>query len=727
MNAPVTGLRAPLLELLGRRESDPTDLFDAPPDAPLDGARQGAAADPWSSDPWSSDAWPPAEAAPGAGLAQLWARRWRLLGAALLSAALAAVWALGLATPRYLATAVLLSSAEEAPVGIDAAALPGLSAFGGSATALNTEVEILRSRRLAGQVVDRLLLTGDAEFNAALPGADSAKNRLRAAVRSLLAATTPLMPPEFADRLAETTRPLLHPQPVPPAAARAATIDWLMGAVSVRNIPDSLILEVTAESVAPAKARRIANTLARLYLADQADSRSASATEAAAWLADRVEGLDKDLSLAESRLADFAAGMSLISAESLGLLSARLKELRQRIAQKGQAGDSARLRQLRGLETTLAAQHARQASDLATLSQLQREAAASRLIHAHFLGRLKETAARAGAGRAESRLLAAAETPLSAAQPQPLLAVVLAATLAVLALAARIMLAEAGRQTLRSPDELAGLGLPVLGQTLARAGSGKRAARAAQAELDAIAAMLRKKERGGQGKSATPEKGRLLLVTASLPGEGHAALAQELAQVLGAPPGQDPPRVLLIDPGQGRGQGRGRSKGQDRGLQTALTRAADRVAAPPGTTDAPEWAGATLRPHLDQIEVLAGRAEAGIHPWTALLEEARGRYDLVVLAAPPVLTGPLTPLLVPMADAVVHAVAWDRTQTPVLQRALRQLWRHRGGHFGAAAGAARMTGRDRGEFTGELTGGLVLTGVRPKRMRALGYAEYRPA
>lgn len=54
--------------------------------------------------------------------------------------------------------------------------------------------------------------------------------------------------------------------------------------------------------------------------------------------------------------------------------------------------------------------------------------------------------------------------------------------------------------------------------------------------------------------------------------------------------------------------------------------------------------------------------------WAVLLDEVRRRYDLVVLVAPPVLTGPLTPLLVPMADAVVHAVAWDRTQTPVLHR-----------------------------------------------------------
>ena len=95
--------------------------------------------------------------------------------------------------------------------------------------------------------------------------------------------------------------------------------------------------------------------------------------------------------------------------------------------------------------------------------------------------------------------------------------------------------------------------------------------------------------------------------------------------------------------------------------------------------------------------------------WAVLLDKVRRRYDLVVLVAPPVLTGPLTPLLVPMADAVVHAVAWDRTQTPVLHRALRRLWHLRGAPLQEAA---------------RMTGGLVLTGVRPKRMRALGYAEY---
>lgn len=290
--------------------------------------------------------------------------------------------------------------------------------------------------------------------------------------------------------------------------------------------------------------------------------------------------------MAESRLADFAAGMSLISAESLGVLSARLKELRQRIAQKGQGG-----RQRAAAPVARARGHfgrpaCRQASDLATLSQLQREAAASRLIHAHFLGRLKETAARAGAGRAESRLLAAAETPLAPGQPQPLLA----ATLAVLALAARIMLAEAGRQTLRSPDELAGLGVPVLGQTLARAGGGgKQAARAAQAELDAIAAMMmRQKDRRGQGKSTTSEKGGCCWSRPLCRARGMRRL-HGLAQALGAP--SKPPRVLLVDPRAGRG------------LHTALTRATKRLWGHPGAKEAPEWAGTSHRPPLDQVEI----------------------------------------------------------------------------------------------------------------------------
>ncbi|APX91405.1 hypothetical protein BV394_16060 (plasmid) [Brevirhabdus pacifica] len=725
MNAPVTGLRAPLLDLLGRRASAApgTALGRAAP-APRPAIAEVA------------DPLPDHRIEGAGGLSALWARRWRLVAAALLAAGLAAGWAFGLAVPRYLATAVLLSSTEEAPAGIDTAALPGLSAFGGSSTALNTEVEILRSRRLAGRVADRLNLVEEAEFNPdLLPPSPLSQTLTKALSEGLF----PHLPPALAAR----ARAVLIPAPSTPASRRAAAIDRLMAAVSVRNIPDSLILEVTAESAAPDLARRIADTLVEVYLADQARSRSDSATEAAAWLADRVEGLDRDLARAEGRLAEFTGRMNLVSAESLATLSARLKELRQRIAQQEEAegkalnggaegagkgaangeAESPRLRQLRGLEARLAARHAGQAGDLAHLTRLEREVAASRLIHAHFLGRLKETAARAGAGRAESRLLAAAETPLLPAQPRPLLAMVLAATLGLLAMAARVMLAESGRQGLRSLDELEAMGLPVLGQTLARRRFRRTAGPEAGAELSAIAAGLlplpaQGVRTGAESRGAEEGAGRLLMFTASLPGEGHGALARALVPELLAQLRPElrgalraAPRVLLIEAGRG-----GR-------LCTALERATAALSGHQNglregqgegpSSAAPSLLDGLVTPAEGGLRILGGRpgrrkASAGLPAWRALLEAARRENDLVILVAPPVLTAPLAPLLAPLADAVIHAVAWEHTPVPVLRRALRRLWRL----------------HDRDGALAAMGGGLVLTGVDRRRMRAMGHAGY---
>jgi uncharacterized protein involved in exopolysaccharide biosynthesis len=94
----------------------------------------------------------------------LWRRRAVIIGTALFLCLFAVVILVQL-TPRYTATSLLsLQTRSEAVVDIQAV-ISGLST---DASVIRTELDILASRRLLGQLVDRLNLEQDPEFNPAL-------------------------------------------------------------------------------------------------------------------------------------------------------------------------------------------------------------------------------------------------------------------------------------------------------------------------------------------------------------------------------------------------------------------------------------------------------------------------------------------------------------------------------------------------------------------------------
>ncbi len=275
--------------------------------------------------------------------ATLWRGRWRIAAAGLLAALAVGAWAAMLATPQYRATVTLVMAASDsaAPIGLENV-VPGL---GGSSVEANTEVEILRSRTLLAGVADSLSLYDDPRLNPTLTPPGPAKARWRA-----LAAGLGLPDSWYA--------------PPPP---RAATIDALAQRYAVRNMPDSRVFEVTATSPDPAQAADLANTLARLYLADQVALKQAKAAR--------------------------AAEMELVDATALQGLSAQLAGIRDRIgarrsdlAARGITGTRAddQMRAMLEMEAALSAQLRRQSQDLVTLGQLQLEAAASREIYEHF-------------------------------------------------------------------------------------------------------------------------------------------------------------------------------------------------------------------------------------------------------------------------------------------------------------------------------------------------------
>lgn len=618
----------------------------------------------------------------------LWRRAGMLLAAAALAGALAFLWAEYALAPRYQATATVLLT-PDARIGPVEDLLPGLT---GNSTVIVTEMGILRARSLLARLVDAQALMTDPEFNAALapPGA---LDRARVWLTAHLPASGPL-------------EGLISPPAPPPAAAaqRLLTIDALAERVSVRNMPDSLIFEVTFDTRAAEKSARLANALVRLYIDDQITAKARATDQAALWLAERVADLRQDLEAADSRARAFSARMELVSSRTLVALSAQLKDVRERIArgtaQLGQGRDRparARLTQLATLERELSARIARQSADSVALGQYEREAEASRLIYEHFLTRLKETAVQKGLQQADSRMLSPAEPPIAPARPRPHLIALMAGLLGLMLAAVIIALREGGRDSFRTEEEAAAAtGRPVLGQSLRLPGGLFRRRRGVLSQIlsrpQSPAAEALRNLRTSLFLQTQPPQ--VIMVTSSLPGEGKTTLTLGLAQNI-AGLGR---RVLVIE-----GDIRKR-------VFASYFPAGERPAA--GGNVLAVLKGMPLadavRPHrgLKADVLLAAPSRSNpadllaTRQFRDLIAKARHEYDCILIDTPPVLAVPDARLIAELADAVLYAVQWDKTPARVLRQGLRAL----------SSARVRLAG-------------LVLTQVDPRAMRRLGYGE----
>lgn len=193
-------------------------------------------------------------------LSVLWRRRAVILGTAIFLCLLALVVLIQL-TPRYTASALLtLQTRNEAVVDIQAV-MSGLSA---DASVIRTELDILSSRRLIGQLVDDLQLIKDKEFNPAL--------REDSSVLALLDPRTYLS----SDWLIALGLDTAH-APMTEAERldreRATVIDQVTKALSVSNPKLSYTIQIAFESEHPKRAAQLANTLAERYLDDQLEAK----------------------------------------------------------------------------------------------------------------------------------------------------------------------------------------------------------------------------------------------------------------------------------------------------------------------------------------------------------------------------------------------------------------------------------------------------------------------
>jgi polysaccharide biosynthesis transport protein len=204
-----------------------------------------------------------------------------------------------------------------------------LTPLGNDPASVQNQIQVITSRQLASDVVDRLKLYEDPEFNPAVAR------------------------PGLIDLLGEMVS-LLNPKnwfendaPVNSALNRDRVIDALQRHVGADAQGLSTTINIDATSRDPAKAALIANTLADAYVKSQVADKVSATTATTDWLNRRLQDLAQQLQIqqeavqrykAENDLNDSGPGNSIVDQQMVGI-SAQVVAARSDLAEKQAIND----------------------------------------------------------------------------------------------------------------------------------------------------------------------------------------------------------------------------------------------------------------------------------------------------------------------------------------------------------------------------------------------------
>ncbi|TYB85606.1 polysaccharide biosynthesis tyrosine autokinase [Oceaniovalibus sp. ACAM 378] len=641
-------------------------------------------------------------------LATLWRGKAAILGAAGIALLLGGYYAYGVAVPKYQATASLVLDVRSSNVMDLESVMSGVST---DAASINTELEVIRSTDLIKQVVARLNLTDDPEFNATLrPDPSFTPGAIRNRITSLFKSAQPTPSAPDIDRL----------------QSQAASA--VRGIVSASNQRNTYIFNISAKTESPGKSVRIVNALAEIYIDNQINDKFKATEQAVTWLSERVRDLEIELRDREDGIKRLQAESELISPEILEAENQQLRDLRQRLTQARtekaaatdrlaarraavETGDMAKIvsafddptlativrnatsnfdrdvfdarldllitrdtsaieranAQEEALADSVGRQETRmktQSANLIGLEQMRREVEATRVLYESFLTRLKETTIQRGLQRADSRILSMAEDGRYV-EPRKSLILAISLMLGALIGAAVVLVLEALRNHFRTAEDLeARTGYTVLGQ-IPRIPIKKRSelldyltSKPTSAAAEAIRNL-----RTSVLMSNVDAPCKVIMSTSSIPSEGKTTQAIALAQNLSGL-GR---KVLLIEGDIRRRTFGEYFKASEKGGLAALI-------AGEKTFDE-----VVVRDPRMNADIIMGEKTSinaadlfSSDRFASFLQEARDAYDYVIIDTPPVLVVPDARVIAPHADAIIYTVKWDSTTRSQVAEGLRQ-------------------------------------------------------
>lgn len=252
-------------------------------------------------------------------LALLW-RRWAVIATCTLVMVTAALLLLTVTPPQFTAQSMLqINTRQEQVMKID-------DVVGGLNTtdaAIRTEIDVLKSRKLAQRVIEELKLLNHPDFSSG-PGLAGS---LYGAVRGLVF-------------------PMSDEEKAASADARMSrAINAFLDRLDVNLAPRSFSIQVRFTTHDAELSAKIVNALAQAYLTSQLEDRLDAARRATGWMSDRAKQLQKRLQAAEMAVQKFREENNLTTAKGLTLNEQQTSELNSQLilarAQLAEAGAKA--------------------------------------------------------------------------------------------------------------------------------------------------------------------------------------------------------------------------------------------------------------------------------------------------------------------------------------------------------------------------------------------------
>ena len=242
-----------------------------------------------------------------------------ILGIAAIGTLLAIVYSLQI-TPLYRASATVLVDPRQKNIVESEAVLSGI---GGDWSALESEVEVIRSAAVAQRVIKRLKLD---EIDTPGPRQQSFSSRITELVFSREARTSPVNDGNRIDYLARR----------------------YSSAIGVERLNDTYVISISYMHSEPKFAAQVANAFADEYLLDQLEAKFEATRRANEWLNERVGELRKNVRDAERAVELFKAEKDIVEADGSDLDEQQIARLNEQLilARAQSAEAKARLDQL---------------------------------------------------------------------------------------------------------------------------------------------------------------------------------------------------------------------------------------------------------------------------------------------------------------------------------------------------------------------------------------------
>jgi succinoglycan biosynthesis transport protein ExoP len=631
--------------------------------------------------------------------ASLWRGKWIVLVFVLFCVVFANFYFKYVPVPLYTATTkITLKENQPEKILTDIESLMANGPI--TATGINTELEVLRSRDLAGKLVDTLDLTNQPDFNPLLR-----EPRLSNQTKTQLFS--------FFGVASEKTKIFRSPEEV-----RSIAISSVLNVMAFSNTKNTRVINISVMTTKPDLSVRMANKMAMLYIENQIQFKLDALASATEFLSNRTSELKNDFDELKTELANFSSQSELVSPTILKSLEIQLRDMRTRLMEKAEIiakksdrrtslqsfieadnllglikyVDDFRLnqafsdynsnklsldslnmqieqfmfkvdvelereqKQLSALETSeplLTKQIERQSKELLVLQQLKREAETAGLLYESFFKRLQEMNVQLGLESADARLLSTA-TQSGPSSPIKSKILALGGFIGLLIGASLILYWELRFSGYRSVNDLRDKsGYSVLaGVPLIPLGNRKTPIDYFKTKPNSMVSEAVRNLRTSIIMSNPNQDKKVIMLTSSIPKEGKTILSYALAQnMVGL--GK---RILLIEADIRR---RVHSVKIDRNNTVALL---DLMMGHKEFKD--------VNPFVEELgfDILtATRSDMNAADLFAserfpkLLTELREYYDYIIIDSPPVLSVPDARLISTISDISIYIVKWNKT------------------------------------------------------------------